>query len=400
MLPPAQQKQQKSLLLFVGDVSADRHTARLLKELKSLCPDLHYFGVGGDNIRDAGCELIYHLDNFTTFGIAAPLKKYPLFARMRQELLNLIAERQPEAVMLVDFGGFNLILAQSIRARFKDLPIVYLISPQVWGSRPWRIKTIAKTVTKMLTIFPFEEALYKKHGVNAVFVGHPLIEKFKEMSELNNRQAFCSQYGFQENQPIVGIFPGSRPQEIRSHIKIVLEAAKWLNEERPAIQIALSQANNQLSNLIQEETYRLGFTHLIGDCIKLIKPEDSYQLMSAADLVWAKSGTTTLEVTLLGRPMLLFYHADWLSYLIFLMFKTVKYVGWPNLLAGFALIPELIQLDCQPRELVRYTLDWLDVPAALADKSKALQSLGSHLGIKDFAPTAAREVAQILWTKQ
>ncbi len=304
-----------------------------------------------------------------------------------------IEKRKPKAVLLIDYGGFNLVLAQTIRTRYKNLPIYYFISPQVWGSRPWRINTIAKNITKMLVIFPFEKSLYADKNIPVSFVGHPLTKNMPTKSALLDRHQFAAKYNLKPEEPIIGIFSGSRKSEIKNLFPITLAAAKQLNKERPYVQFAVSQANQALAQEIQKS---ISDEPSVNKLVKLIATEDSYNLMSACDLAWAKSGTTTLELTLFAKPMLIFYRADWLSYLIFLLFKRTQKIGWPNLLAGKELIPELIQLDCSPEKLVQYSKDILDVPGLSKEISQQLQTLKNKLGEGDYAEACASEIAQAL----
>ncbi len=386
--------QTKSIFVSVGDVSADIHLASVLKTLKTNNANLSFFGLGGSYMNAQGVELLYNLEKLTSFGIFEVMKHYPKLLKLKQTLLASIEERKPELVLLVDYGGFNLILAKSIRKRFADLPIVYLISPQVWGSRPWRINTIAKTVSKMLVIFPFEETLYKKHNVNVKFVGHPLTEKINNDSKIDLSN-FFEKYFLDKANPIIGIFPGSRKQEIKDFIPVLIQAINWLHQTRPNVQFVLSCASH-LKDEIHRSIEKCKMTHIVGNYLKLADNNDNYALMQASNILWVKSGTTTLEATLMETPMLIYYRAMWLSYVIFLLFKRVKYVGWPNLLAGSSIIPELIQLDCRAELLVRYTQDWLDVPAYLAETKNKLKLVRQHLANREFANSVANEILEII----
>lgn len=386
----------KSLFVCVGDVSADRHAARLVQKLKETAPNLKIWGVGGSHMEAAGTELLYNRESMAVIGLVEVLRYLPKLAKMRADILRRIKEDKPDAVLLMDFGGFNIGLATLIRKQNKNLPIVYFISPQVWGSRPWRINVIARAVTRMLVIFPFEEALYRSKGVPARFVGHPLTTRFKPESERQPLEEFCAQHGLDPQRPIIGVFPGSRPAEIEKHAPVVLQAISWVWKERPNYQFVVSTTNQIFADALYREIDKLGYNHLVGPALRTISSDYNEELMTHSQLLWAKSGTTTLEATLIGTPMLIFYRANWISFIIFLMFKTVKNVGWPNLLAGEELVPELIQLDCRADKLVRYTLDWMDVPALRHELSARLRLLRSHLGEGEFTDNAAREILDVL----
>ena len=382
----------KSLFVFVGDVSADYHTAKLLARLREVAPDLRVWGVGGQAMEAEGAELLHDCRSFACVGIIEVIRFLPFLSRLKSELIQEVERRRPDAVLLVDFAGFNLKLASALRSKYPDLPILYFISPQVWGSRPWRMNTIARTISKMLVIFPFEEPLYLGRGIPARFVGHPLTQTVTGDAGQLSREEFCKAHCLDPNRFIVGIFPGSRRQEIKDHLPVLMEAVAWLNAQRPDLQFVMSQANSILAENIDSLLNRTGYRRLVGTGLTLLPPGASLSLMSVSDLVWAKSGTTTLEAALLGKPMLIFYRGNWLSYLIFLLFKRVRHVGWPNILAGQGVVPELIQLDCRAEQFVRYTLDWLDVPAARQAIGEQLRSLKARLGEGTFAETAASEV--------
>ncbi|MBX9568399.1 MAG: lipid-A-disaccharide synthase [Candidatus Obscuribacterales bacterium] len=386
---------RKSLFISVGDPSADRHAAKLIKRLKERAPELDIWGMGGVAMEEQGARLLHNRAALAIVGIFEVIRDIPQLKKVRDDLLKNIVEQKPDAVLLMDYGGFNLGFATLVR-KTVDTPIIYFISPQVWGSRPWRINAVKDAVSKILVIFPFEEALYRSKGVNSRFVGHPLTLRFNAEQVFSTKEEFCAKHNLDPDRPIIGVFPGSRRGEIRSHSEAVLHAINWLRQERPEIQFVVAMTNDVVRQVFNEEIDRLGFSILMGSTIKTISSEENDDLMKHSTLLWTKSGTTTLEAALLGKPMLVFYRGFFISYLVLLCFKIVKYVGWPNLLNGEELVPELIQLDCRAEQLVRYTRDWLDVPGLLAETTDGLRIVRSHLGEGDFTDNAAEEVLTIL----
>lgn len=387
------QIRQPNLLISVGDLSADRHTAQLIAQLKKLRPDVNIWGLGSENMRKQGAELLFDCKDFSSIGIFGNIKLIPFLFKIRQTLLAQIKVRQPKAILLVDFSGLNLSLAQVVKKKFSQLPIYYFISPQVWGSRPGRIDVIAKTISKIFVIFPFERQIYAKRGVPVQFVGHPLVKNLPDKESLMSREEFCSKYNLKPDKPIIAVFSGSRKNEIKTLFPVLLQAIEWLGRIRPELQFALSQVNEETGQVL---TQRLAKNKLAQSKSRIISSSDNYSLMSICNLVWAKSGTTTLEATLFGKPMLIFYRGDWLSYLVFLALKKVQRVGWPNLLAGKALVPELIQLDCRAERLVKYTLDLLDVPKLHEEIAQELLVLKDQLGEGDYAYDCAVEIAKTI----
>lgn len=384
-----------NLMVIAGDPSADRHTSKLVSQLKKLTPELKIWGVGGEKMAAEGVEIFIDNQEFAVVGLIEVVQYLPKLIPMALKLLEEIPKRKPKAVLLVDFGGFNLRFGPRIRKRFPDLPIIYCISPQLWASRPWRIHNVKASVSKMLVIFPFEEDFYLERGVDATFVGHPLLTTLPSPESLPDREEFCKQLNLDPSKPIVSVFPGSRRGEITSHMSVVLDAIEWMYQIRNDVQFVISQANDRVAGLIKEEMIRRKIDAATAK-FTLCAAERNYPLMANCDIVWAKSGTTTLEATLFGKPMVVFYRGAWSSFLIVLLLKNLQRVAWPNILYKGELVPELLQLDCRAELLVRYTVDLLDVPALRKEISEKLLTLRNQLGQGDFAPTAAAEILKVL----
>ncbi|MBS2006800.1 MAG: lipid-A-disaccharide synthase [Cyanobacteria bacterium SZAS TMP-1] len=389
----------RSLMIVVGDHSAEKYTARIIERLKQLDPELTFWGVGGPMMQAQGMELLYNSADFAVIGVFETLNQLQFFLNMFKSLQEEIQKRKPAAILLVDFGGFNRRFATRIRKVDKQTPIYYFISPQVWASRPWRINELQRAVTKMLTTFPFEESLYLSKNLPARFVGHPLTTILPQPEDLEDRQTFFKRIGIQADHELIAIMPGSRRQEIKSFMPVLLQAIKDLCKQRPNLSFVISNATAKTAPLIQEGLNK-GLTPaekeaLMGKRLFVLEAVENYVLMKNSDLVWAKSGTTTLEVTLYGRPMIIFYRGNWLTYFLVLLLKTIKHVGLPNLLAGKLLVPELIQLDCRAELLVRYSLDFLDVPALRREIEKELLSLRQELGSGDFVENCAQELLAV-----
>ncbi len=397
------QKSSESLMVIVGDPSADKHASKVLKRLKEIEPHLHIFGVGGTEMQKAGVELLFNCNDFAVLGIFEVIKSLFFFYKMRQTLLKEIKERKPAALLLVDMGGFNIQFATAARKAYPDLPMYYFISPQVWGSRPWRIDVLGKAITKMLTIFPFEEPLYKDKKIDARFVGHPLLKDLPEPSTLPNREEFLAELGLDANAPVIAILPGSRKQEIKAHMPILIEAVKELHKKMPHLQFVFSRSTEKVAPLIDsylQQSQLSNLTNGTNPLVKTVSLSPNYPLYKNVDLIWAKSGTTTLEITLYGRPMIIFYKGNFFSYLLVLLFKCVKHVGWPNLLAGKLLVPELLQMDFRPDQLVKYSMDLFLVPGLKAEIEKELLTLRSELGQGDFVETGAAELLALTRKKE
>ncbi|MCW5823065.1 MAG: lipid-A-disaccharide synthase [Cyanobacteria bacterium TGS_CYA1] len=391
----------KSILISVGDPSADKHAAAIIKDLKQIYPDLKVRGMGGSKMEDAGAELIYNLNDFHVIGVIEVVKHIPRILAMEERIVKEVEESKPDLVLLVDFGGFNTRLAKKLRAKFASLPILYFISPQVWASRPWRAKALARVVSKLLVIFPFEERYYEQRGIQATFVGHPLLKQIGEISSYPTREEFAKKIGFNPDNELISIFAGSRKSEIRNHMPHIILAMEELLSSRPGIQFILSMAGAELRSIAESMIKSSSvLNEQLGKAIFLIENEDNFSAMNAADVVWAKSGTTTLEVALFGKPMIIFYRGNWISYFLVILVKTIKNFGMPNILSNRQLVPELIQFDCRAQQFIRYTKDMLDVPGLRNEISQTLLSLRAQLemGEKkiDYVKSCASEIDKFL----
>lgn len=385
-----------SLMVIVGDHSADHHVARVIQKLKETAPDLRIWGVGGTEMKQEGVELLYHLDEINTIGIIEVIKFLPALFKVFRTIVKQVVERKPTLILMADYGAFNLRVARYIRKKVPHQKILYFISPQVWGSRPWRIQTVKENISKMLVIFPFEETLYKQHGVRARFVGHPISEQNFDTGTSTSKVEFADSLGLRADATTIAIFPGSRPTEIKNLLPVALQAADQMLQTRPDLQFVISRTTPALKPLMEKMTERSPATDRVGKNIFFAESKHNKDLLRHADLVWAKSGTITLEVMMFGKPMLIFYRGNWLTYMFYMMFKTVKNVGWPNLLAGRTLVPELLQLDCRAQELVRYSRDLLDVPGLKEEVSQELLALKDQLGQGNYVENCTQEILEFL----
>lgn len=394
-------KMSKSILVSVGDRSADKHAASIIKELKQTHQDLRVRGMGGPMLEEAGAELLYNLNDFNAIGIVEVVKFLPRVFEMEKEILKNVETDMPSLVLLVDFGGFNMRLAKKLRSKYPTLPILYFISPQVWASRPWRARALARNISKLLVIFPFEETVYGKQGIEATFVGHPLLKQIGDISGYPSKAQWAKKIGYNPDKELISIFAGSRKAEVKNHMPVIIQAMEELFEARPGIQFILSMAGPDLRKIAQTALEASPvIKSQIGKAVFLIENEDNFNAMNVSDIVWAKSGTTTLEVCLFGKPMIIFYRGNWLTYFIAILVKTIKNIGLPNILARRLLVPEFLQFDCRAQQFVRYTKDMLDVPGLRAEISETLLSLRTQLeqGEKkiDYVQSCSTEINKFL----
>ncbi len=324
------------LLIIAGDPSADRHGAALVAALKRRRPEIRVSSLGGPQLRSASDAFLYPLVEVGGFGFWEPLLKLPELWKAYREVKKLIMLDRPDLVIPMDYYGFNIKMARLAHGR--GIPVAYYISPQVWASRAGRIQKLAAVVDRMLVIFPFELALYKKAGVPATFVGHPLLERMPEP-------------GSPARTPTIGILPGSRPGTIRRHLPVLVETAKRLHAHFPELRCVLFRPDE-----MSQEFY--------ASLVRLepwieISTDPLYDTRKSLWLAIGVSGTAALENMLLGIPMIIMYKLSTLTYWIARSLIQVPFVGIPNLLAGKSVVPERIQAAATPEQLFEDALPLL-----------------------------------------
>lgn len=329
-----------NVLVVAGEASGDEHGAEVVKALKERSANIHFFGMGGKNLRNAGVELIADSEKVGgVMGVTEVFSKLRELLAARKELINQIKSRKPDVAILIDFPDFNFSLFKTLAAQ--KVKVVYYISPQVWAWRKGRIKTIKKYVHKVLSIIPFEEKFYRKEGVNVNFVGHP----FADRPELQlNREQLLESLGFDTQAPLLALLPGSRRAEIELLLQTMLEAADLVAKKVPNIQFGIPVAKSLDFNWVQS---KLGNRKNI----KLLHGQAT-ELLNCASAAVVASGTVTLDAALAGLPFLIIYKLKPLThFLAKKLVRGIKYFGMPNLIAGREIVRELLQEQAEPEQI-------------------------------------------------
>ena len=367
-------------MIIAGEASGDLHGAGVVRELKKKNPKLEIFGVGGDRMKAAGMQLIYHINELSFMGFAEVLRHLPVIRSVKRALEMVLKFRKPDAVLLIDYPGFNLPFAAT--AKRNGVKVVYYISPQVWAWHRSRIKQMRGIVDKMLVIFPFEEDLYRKEGVDAEFVGHPLLEVLRSSLD---RKGFFKRYGLDPDKRLLGLFPGSRLQEIENIFPQMLKGARTIADELE-MQVAVAVAPTL------EEKHFQPFYHLEG--IHLIK-DATYELMDYADFALVTSGTATLETALFTTPMVVVYKTSWLTYLIGRALVRIRNIGLVNIVAGKRIVPELIQYRATGANLAKEALKILRNESAVTAMKEELSKVRDKLGEIGASQRVAERIFQL-----
>jgi len=364
------------ILFIAGEASGDLHGAGVVRALKRHRPDLDLFGVGGDQMRGEGMDVLFHIDRLAFMGFVEVLKNLRTVRELRGRLLSTLRTRKPDVAVLIDYPGFNLRFARTLSEL--GVPVIYYISPQVWAWHRSRVKQMRGIVTSMKVVFPFEVEIYRSAGIDVDFVGHPIVER---ISCNTTRDPFFAEHGLNPTKKLVALLPGSRNQEIEKIFPVMIDAARRLVQSF-GVQVAVGVAPN------------LGLQVLGRFPLKengIIPVEHAtYDLMHHADVAIVTSGTATLETGWFGTPMVIVYKTSPLTYQIGRMLVDVPNIGLANIVAGKQITPELIQGDLTSSRLFE------EVSSLIADEAKA-GKMRQDLGIireKLGGPGASEKVAQ------
>jgi lipid-A-disaccharide synthase len=371
----------KNLLVVAGEASGDLSGAALVRELRARGADFPIWGVGGDRMKGEGTELLYSLSEFSVLGFSEVVSRIPFFlgalARMRKE----IERRRPSAAVLIDFPGFNLRLARSCRK--ESVPVVYYVSPQVWAWGFGRVRALRELARLVLVILPFEEPLYRENGVPVRFVGHPLVDLARASIE---PAVFRERRRILDSRTIVGLFPGSRAQEVERLLPVMTRTVRALREEGFDIAPIIGAAPT-----LPDEAYREGR----GAGLELVRGE-TYNLLAASAFALVASGTMTVEAACIGTPMAILYRVSPLSWMIGKRLVRVPHIGMVNLLAGERLAPEFLQGDATHEKILPVVREWLRRPESLERMRGRLREVREGLGAPGASGRAAEAVLEIL----
>ena len=367
----------KKVFIITGEYSGDMHGGKVAELLKEKIPDIHIEGIGGENLAKAGAKLFCDHSKMSGFGLSLKMiiDHLSLEKRVSDYILNVF---KPDLVLCIDYGTFNLRVAKHLKG--KGIKVFHYIPPQVWASRKWRIKGIKKYVDKVLCIFPFEEDMYKEYGIDVHYCGHPLI---KQLPQKANKEEFFNKHGLDINKPLVSVFPGSRPLELKFLADTLIGGAKKLQKKHPELQFCISHAPSLKDDVFDKYVKDTDF--------KVIKGENQ-ALLSVSDVLILASGTVALEAALYQVPMIIGYKGPWILYLAYLLFRCIKRVSLPNIVTGEDIVPELIQ--------TKFTKDNIcyEIERLLYDKeyrNKNIENLG-HVRAKLSDKFSAKEVADCI----
>lgn len=371
----------RKLFLLAGEISGDTHGSGLMRSLLELAggAGVQFHGYGGPQMKEVGGDaMLDWVEDAGVVGLWEVLKVYGWFKQKMADALAIVDREKPDAVILVDYPGFNLRLAKSLREAGYDRPIIYYISPQVWAWKKGRVKTMAQLLDLMICIFPFEKELYEKSGLKTEFAGHPMVDRVKALAKDISRQP-----------DLVGFFPGSRANEVRRLFPTLIRTAQRLQVQRPGTRFVVSAANSRLAGLMQELAEAAGFP----EAKEWIEVGTVYDLMQQVQVGVVASGTATLESACFGMPYILVYQVNPLTYVVGRAVMRIKFLGIVNILAGRQVVQEMVQGDFRPEPLAAGVLELMDEGPA---RSRLLQDLRETVG-RLGEGGAYRRAAEAVW---
>jgi lipid-A-disaccharide synthase len=378
----------KRILIVTGEASGDLLASHLVKAMRAADTALSVSAMGGDRLREAGAEILVDISRHAVMGITEVIGHLGTLYGIFRRLALTIKRERPDLLILVDYPDFNLRLARV--AKKHRVPVLYYVSPQIWAWRTSRIRQIAATVSTMVVVFPFELPLYREAGVEAHFVGHPLLDIVKvSRSREENRKRF----GLPPGRRVIGLLPGSRLSEVKRILPPLLEAARRLSREHHDLQFIIPVA----PGLDKAELERPA-----GDAaVAAILVDNSiYDVIDSADLVIVASGTASLETALLAKPMVIVYRMSALSYRIARLLVKVPHIGMANIIAGKTVVPELIQEQASGERIAAEAARLLTDAHYYGNVRAELELIKKKLGEPGASERAARIALDMLQRRQ
>ena len=368
----------KSYKIFIvaGEESGDLHASKLVRQLKKSSLDIKFYGHGGDRMEKEGVQIIEHISNLAIVGFFEVIKHLPFMINVMGKTINWIRENKPDRIILVDYPGFNLRLARE--SKRLGVPVTYFILPQVWAWKEKRVSILKESTDQCLSIIPFEQEWFEKHNVKTSFIGHPFIELENQNKSLN----FYKKHGFDPNDKILSIFPGSRQQEIKQHLSILIKTIEKLILEIPNLKIVIGKAPGvSIENI--PEYIKIESDH----------PQLALQFGNAALVA---SGTATLESAVLDTPIVTFYRFSKLTWLIAKRISKVKFACRVNLIANKLIVPEFIQNNMTVNNLSNAIIPLLNNTSTRKNMLLGYDQVRRTLGIPGVYDRGAQEIIKKL----
>lgn len=363
------------IMMVAAEASSVLYAQRILEELQRQKIRVDAFGVGSKEMEALGFRRLGKSEEMAVVGIAEVIAHYKDLKAVFDHLVEEAKTQKPSVAILMDYPDFNLKLAGELKKI--GIPVVYYISPQIWAWRQKRIFKIKKVCDQVLLLFPFEEKFYQKHEVPHQFVGHPLLDEMDpKLFDSDYRKTRRNQCGIQDHEIVLGLMPGSRKLELSQHMPVQLATARILMKKYPQLKLVFLVAPNFDKEKLQDylEDFRLPY---------MIVKDEPFRMIHLTDLILVASGTATLQVGLMHKPMVIMYKLKWLTGIIAKIFvRGTKFFGLANLILDDEVVPERWQGGANPQELARLLARYIDEPQYKQEVVQKLSQIQSHLGQK------------------
>ncbi len=385
-----QHMHDKKLFVLAGELSGDLHASEVIRVLKTQCPGLRIFGAGGRRISAHGADLLYRTEELSVMGFAEVVKQGFFLRRVIRDLKQAVARERPDAALLVDYPGMNLVFAGFLHRL--GIPVIYYIPPKVWAWKEGRVRKIRKYVDHLMVIFDFEVDFYLEHGIDAEFAGNPVAEEIRGV-QLPARSDFLGRHAIDENRKIIGLLPGSRKQEITMIFPEMLRAARKIQDSHDAV-FLLGKAPDVAEGIYEAIAKEAGIP--LTSC-------PAYEVMRYSDLLLVTSGTATLEALCFGTPMIVLYKTGWFNYAIGKRLVRLHSISLANLVAKGLIteeraVPELLQGEANAERIFSEASSLLGNDAAAETMREELLAAKETLGSVSPSQKVASVILQYLQT--
>ncbi len=377
-----------NIFIVAGEPSGDLHGANLVREIVRIEPNINFHGIGGEKMGAAGVRLEHDLASEAIMGFTEVLRKLGYIRSVFRETVDFLRRNRPDLLVLIDYPGFNLRLAE--HAKKLGIRTVYYISPQVWAWGKGRVHRIARLTEKVLVILDFEQSIYDETNASVEYVGHPLIDHIEKVG---------LDRGFIEERKkpgcvTVGLLPGSRPQEVKRHLAVMLRAGELLRRELPELRLLVACPNERIGQLARQIVQKWCDRREHAD-VEVVSGK-TYEVVNLSTFCLVASGTATLETAYFLKPMAVIYKTSFASWLLARLLVKVENIALVNILARKQVVPEFIQFDARPRRIAAEVASLLRDDQRRAELESALGEVKHKLGELGASARAARAVIELL----
>ncbi len=372
------------ILISVTEVSGDMHAANLVKAIRRINPGTKFVGIGGERMQKAGVDIRSITTHMGTIGLLEGVKYYPSFLKVRSMMKKILLKERPHLLVLIDSRDFNLGIAR-LGKKF-GIPAVYYIAPPVWAWPDHKGKRVARTLEKIIAIFPFEAEIYRECGAKVAFVGHPLLDIVKPNM---SKEEVYHKFSLNSGGFIIGLLPGSREQEINNLLPLMLSTAAKVSKRLKNVQFLLPLSSSVFKDRIMRTVNKSEVS------VKIVT-DGVYEVMNISHLLITSSGTATLEASCLGTPMIIVYKTSLSTWLMAKILLKLPYIGFPNILANEMIVPELLQFQVKPDRLSNLVLELLNHPQKLETMRMGLRKVVKKLGEPGAIDRAAKVIMEVV----